>query len=142
MASAGVAKQSPERPLTIVPPVPAEFGPLVPIKNFNNYIRPYYVIQNYRDVFGGDKTLAVSYSTIPNAGLGLFAISEYLATHAPDPDIDYSKVIPAGGGIDEYKGERIEHFEPDVIKYFIQKSHSKYLYEVVPNHVVIDATDM
>ena len=51
-------------------------------------------------------------------------------------------MIPAGGGIDEYKGGRIEHFDADVIKYFIQKSHSKYLYEVVPNHVVIDAADM
>jgi SET domain-containing protein len=100
------------------------------------------VIQNYHGLFG-HKNVAVSYLTIPDTGLGLFAKSRHIAEYGSnkDPDIDWAKVIPKGGEIDEYKGQRIEHFDPDVIKYFIQNFTSGYLYEVVPKHVVIDATD-
>ena len=118
------------------PEEPIDYGPLVPIKNANQYEREYYVIPNYHNIFGTENLLAVAKSTIRNAGLGLFAVLR------SNEKISEGQIVFAFKGddepnpIDEYKGKILHHPNESKMAKIIADSKSKYLFELRPDFVI------
>ena len=112
------------------PEEPIDYGPLVPIKNANQYEREYYVIPNYRNIFGTENLLAVAKSTIRNAGLGLFAVLRSNEKISKDQIVFAFHGEEEPNPIDEYKGKIIHHPNEKKWKNFykirIQNIYFKY----------------
>ena len=102
----------------------------MPIKNANQYEREYYVIPNYRNIFGTENLLAVARSTIRNAGLGLFAVLRSNEKISKDQIVFAFHGEEEPNPIDEYKGKIIHHPNEKKRKNFykiqIQNIYFKY----------------
>lgn len=118
------------------PEEPIDYGPLVPIKNANQYEREYYVIPNYRNIFGTENLLAVAKSTIRNAGLGLFAVLRSNEKISKDQIVFAFHGEEEPNPIDEYKGKIIHHPNETKMEKLLQDTNSKYLFQVRPDFVI------